>query len=251
VAVALAGCVPGTRPRFSTGLDRGFEFARVANHVGIGEIHDDCVEVALLDGLHDLSAMPAALISGFRSYWALSATALGCASSPPNGFLDAAVEEIRDVGVLLGFRAAEIFQICRQDLREDVRNLFGCKHIAQHGQALSYCVHRDKQRFFGLFASANSLNPGLAMARSSGGRGSARKLKKITASSSRIGPRRGGGRGAPGDHNRIDKLIRDVPFVAAAGRPQQESVVLTENRRERRRDKRARRAPSDCRGSMA
>jgi len=72
-----------------------------------------------------LSAMPAALISGFRSYVGTFGDGTRMRSSPPNGFSNATVEEIRDVGVLLGFRAAEDFQIMfGKNLREDVRKSF-------------------------------------------------------------------------------------------------------------------------------
>jgi len=57
--------------------------------------------------------------------WALSAKARGCALRAER-FFNAAVEEIRDVGVLLGFGAAEVLQILLgENLREDVRDFFG------------------------------------------------------------------------------------------------------------------------------
>ena len=50
------------------GLHRRLHFAGVPHHIGVGEIHHDHVEVALLNGVRSPRwAMPSALISGFKS----------------------------------------------------------------------------------------------------------------------------------------------------------------------------------------
>jgi len=127
----------------------------------------DGVEVALLDGLHDVVSDPCGAHLRLQIVRGHFRRRHEDALFAAERFFDAAVEEIRHVGVFFGFpRNGDFFRLCSAKTCARIcGDLFGSKHIAQPRPGLSYCVIATKQRFFGLFASANSLNPGSAMAR--------------------------------------------------------------------------------------
>lgn len=90
------------------GLDGGVEFAGVADHVGVGEVDDDDVEGGVVDGLDDGVGdaggghLGCEVVGGDFLRGDEDAVFAG------EGFLDASVEEVGDVGVLLGFGDAEV-----------------------------------------------------------------------------------------------------------------------------------------------
>jgi len=68
------------------GFDGGFEFAGVADHIGVGVIHDDGVESAFSMAFTTVSVIPSADISGLRSYVATFGEGTRMRSSPVKGF---------------------------------------------------------------------------------------------------------------------------------------------------------------------
>ena len=131
-------------------LDRRFQFAGMPHHVRIGKVHDDGVKVALLDGFHyvvgDARGAHLRLQIVRRNFgrWhhhAFFAT---------EGLLDAAVEKIGDVRVLLCFRDAQILQVhVRETIGEDVVHFFRAEDELQPRPRLFVLRHRNVEKIFG------------------------------------------------------------------------------------------------------
>ena len=113
-------------------------------------------------------------------------------------FFDAAIEEISDVGVLFGFGHAQILAVqLRKDIRQDVLEFFRRQNVAQPRPGFFVLRHARRMQIFRAARDRGILSkPGSTKARVISRPRSARKLKKITASSSRIRPR--GTAGLPG-----------------------------------------------------
>ena len=160
----------------------------MADHVGIREIHDDRVEVSLFNRFNHVrrrSPPPTSPASNRKRQLSAREPA---GSFTRKRLLHAAVEKIGNVRVLFSFRHAQILEFqLREDIRQNVLQLFRAENIAQPRPR--FVVLRQPRRrpdSSGCAASANSLNPGSARARVIWRARSARKLKKMTASSSRI-----------------------------------------------------------------
>ena len=93
------------------GADGGFHLAGVADHVGVGEVDDDDVEGGVADGFDDGVGdaggghLGGEVVGGDLLRGDEGAVFAG------EGFLDAAVEEVGDVGVLLGLGYAEVAEV--------------------------------------------------------------------------------------------------------------------------------------------
>src|SRR5882724_29429 len=107
-AARLKGLIDAAEARVHgfDGLDGGFEFAGVADHVGVGVIHDDGVEHGFFDGFYD------GVGDSFGGHFGLQVVGGNFrrwhedAFFAREWFFDTAVEEIGDVSVLFGFGAA-------------------------------------------------------------------------------------------------------------------------------------------------
>ena len=78
------------------------------------------------------SAIPAADISGFRSYVGTLGDGTSTRSSPRIRLLDAAIEKIRHVRVFFRLRAAQILEVhLAENLRQDVLDFLRADHEAQ------------------------------------------------------------------------------------------------------------------------
>ena len=128
----------------STALIVGFELAGVADHVGVGVVHDDGVEFVLLDGFYDRVGDACGRHFGFQIVGRDFGRRHQDAFFAGEGLFDAAVEEIGDVGVFFGFRAAQILVLnVGEDLREDVLEFFGADYVVQPGPVLVVLRHAD------------------------------------------------------------------------------------------------------------
>ena len=103
------------------GADGGLDLAGVADHVGVGEVDDDDVEGGVVDGFDDGVGDAGGghlwreVVGGYLLGGDEDAVFAG------EGFLDAAVEEVGDVGILLGLCDAEVAEVgLGHDVGEDV-----------------------------------------------------------------------------------------------------------------------------------
>ena len=103
------------------GTDGGFEFAGVSDHVGVGKVDDDDVEGGVVDGLDDgvgdagSGHLGGEVVGGDLLRSDEDAVFSG------EGFFDAAVEEVGDVGVFFGLGDAEVAEIgVGHDVGEEV-----------------------------------------------------------------------------------------------------------------------------------
>ena len=99
--------VRGTRRRTRQRAPPATPDAGVAHHVGVRVVRHDEVTARLSDGDHRIGDAPA-LISGARSYVATSGATARAAAPHRERRLDAAVEEVGHVGVLLGLGHVEL-----------------------------------------------------------------------------------------------------------------------------------------------
>ena len=163
------------------------ELARVPDHVGVREVDDAGAEPARGQGAHGLL--------GDLGRAHLRVEVVGRAL--PGGHehavlagkrrLDAAVEEVRDVRVLLGLGEPQVLDArLGPDVREDVRQVLRGKAAGRPNSFL-YSVNPTKLSRGGR-GRGKSENVSSVSARVSCRARSARKLKKTTASPSRIGP---------------------------------------------------------------
>ena len=94
------------------GADGGLHLAGVADHVSVGEVDDDDVEGGVVDGFDDGVGdaggghLGGQVVGGDLLRGDERAVFAG------EGLLDATVEEVGDVGVLLGFGDAEVAEVC-------------------------------------------------------------------------------------------------------------------------------------------
>src|SRR5258705_13940915 len=108
------------------GADGGFHHARVTYHVGVGEVDDDDVEGGVGDGFDDGVGytggghLGGEVVGGDLLRGDESAVFAG------EGFLDAAIEEVGDVGVLFGLGYAEVAEIgLRHEIGEEIVHRLG------------------------------------------------------------------------------------------------------------------------------
>ncbi len=142
-AQALENSAEAFVDRFD-GFDGGLELSGVADHVRVGEVHDDRVEIALFDGVdHGVG-------NSRRGHFRLQIVCGHFGRGNQRALLagkrlfDAAVEEISDVGVLLGFRDAQVLVLpLREDIGQDVLELFGSEDVAQPGPGFFVLRHGD------------------------------------------------------------------------------------------------------------
>ncbi len=125
-----AGLLDGRQDAAERGVDRldrldgGIEVAGMADHVRVGQIADDHVVVVAFDGLGDFVGHHGRAHLGLQVIGAhVGRRGHENAILELERFLDAAVEEEGDVGVLLGFGDAQLVQPARGDV--------GAEHVAQ------------------------------------------------------------------------------------------------------------------------
>ncbi len=97
----------------------------MADHVGVGEIHDDGVEIAFFDGFHDRVGDSCGGHFRFEVVGGDFRRGHQNALLAAEGLFDAAIEKISDVRVFFGFGNAQIFVMqLAKNLREDVLEFF-------------------------------------------------------------------------------------------------------------------------------
>jgi len=107
------------------GADGGFHLAGVADHVGVGEVDDDDVEGGVVDGFDDGVGYAG---GGHLGGEVVGGDLLGRdegAVFAGEGFLDASVEEVSYVRILLGLGHAEVAEVgLRHEVGEEVIHRF-------------------------------------------------------------------------------------------------------------------------------
>src|SRR6266481_51957 len=197
------------------GFDGGFEFAGVADHVGVGVIHDDCVEFAFFDGFHDRVGNSFGGHFGLQvvrcHFWRGHEDALFAGER----LFDAAVEEISDVRVFFSFGAAEIFVLqLLEDLCEDLLEFFGGYDALEPRPVFVVLGHADEEKIFRTFGVGEFVEvggfEGVGDLAGAVGAEIVEDDRVVIANQAHGG----GGAGAAGDYDGLDEFIGDVLFVA-------------------------------------
>ena len=110
----------------------------MAHHVGIGEVADDDVVLSALNIVHKVVSDPSRSFRAADRRSAPSATAPGC-GLPRVRLLDAAVEEVAHVRILLGFGDREGQRVGGHDLGKRLRGDCGGNTTGKVN-VRSYCV---------------------------------------------------------------------------------------------------------------
>ena len=129
------------------GFDRRFQLSRMPHHVCIRIIHDDGVELALLERFHDR------VRNSRRGHFRLQIVSGHFRRRHQNALfsgerlLHPAIEKISHVCVLLRLRGPQILvlQLCK-DLRQDVLQFFRRNHVLQPRPVLVILRHRRKKQ---------------------------------------------------------------------------------------------------------
>lgn len=139
------------------GADGGLELTGVADHVGVGEVDDDDVEGGVVyrfdDGVGDAGGghlrgevIGRDLLRGDEG-----------AIFAGEGFLDAAVEEISDVGVFFGFGDAKVAEVgLGHEVGEEVIHRLGGDDDGE-GEVLVVLGHADVVKVFGELVEGDGL----------------------------------------------------------------------------------------------
>src|SRR5208283_1376417 len=198
------------------GFDGGFELAGVADHIGVGIIHDDGVELAFFDGFHD--GVGDACGGHFR-FQIVGGDFRGGdqdAFLAAERFFDATVEEIGNVGVFFGFGAAEIFVLqILEDLSKDVLEFFGGDDALEPGPVFVVLGHADVEEIFGAlgvgeFVEVRSFE-GVGDLAGAVGAEIVEDDRIVVADDA---DRRSSWPGAAGDYDGLHKFVGDALFVA-------------------------------------
>src|SRR6267378_4941201 len=217
-AAWLKGLIDATEARVHgfDGSNGGFEFAGVADHVGVGVIHDDGVELGFLDGFHDRVGdslgghFGLEIVSGDFRRRDEDALFAG------EWFFHAAVEEIGDVGVLFGFGTAEVFVLqFLEDLGEDLFEFFRSDYALEPRPVFVVLGHADEEEVFGAFGVGEFVEVGgFEGVGDLAGTVGAEIVEddRIVVANQSHGRR--GGAGAAGDYDWLDEFIGDALFVA-------------------------------------
>src|SRR5260370_4333099 len=199
------------------GFDGGFEFAGMANHVGIGVIHDDGVDLALFDGFH--YGIRDSLGGHFRFEIVRGDLRRGNEDALLAGerLFHAAVAEIGDVRVFFGFGAAQIFVVqVGEDLREDVLEFFGPDYIFQPRPVFLVLRHRNVEQILRALGVDEfvEVRRGERVRHLAGAVGAEVEEDDgvIVANRSQ---RRGRGAASLGDNDGLHEFVGDVLLVAA------------------------------------
>src|SRR5271168_712770 len=202
------------------GFDSGFEFSGMADHVGVGVVHDDGVELAFFDGFHDRIGdalrghFGLEVVGGY--FWRGDENAFFAAE----GFFDAAVEEIGYVGVFFGFGATEVFVLhVRENLGEDLFKFFGGEHVLEPGPVFVVLGHGDVEKIFGAIGAGEfvEVRSGQRVGHLAGAVGAEVEEDDGVV----IVNQADGGRGCAGAfryHDGLDEFVGDVLLVAALQR---------------------------------
>ena len=170
----------------------------MAHHVRVREVHDDGVEIAFFDGVDH--RVRHARGGHFRLQIVRWHFRRGDEDTLFAGkrFFDAAIEEIGDVRVFFGFRDAQILEFAARRKRwRGCARVFPARECsAATARSSRIASWRRRRDFSGARDRRILSKPGSMSALVIWRARSARKLKKMTASSSRIRPR--GTAGFPG-----------------------------------------------------
>ena len=180
------------------GFDGCFELAGVADHVRICKIHDDGVEIALFDCVDD------GIRNACGGHLRLQVVGGNFLRRDDDSLFagewlfDAAIEEIGDVRVFFRFGDAKILVLqFGEDVRKDVLEFFRADDVLEPRPGFFVLRHGNEFQIRLVARDRRICRSRVrASARVIWRARSARKLKKITASSLRIRPR--GAAGFPG-----------------------------------------------------
>ena len=133
--------------------NRGLHPAGMTDHVGVGEVDDDDVEGGVVDGPDDGVGdaggghLGGEIVGGDLLRGDEGAVFAG------EGLLDAAVEEVGDVGVLLGLGDAEVAEVrLRHEVGQEVVHAFG-RDDDREGEILVVLGHADVVEVRGGFSA--------------------------------------------------------------------------------------------------
>ena len=131
-------------------LDGSLQLSRVPDHIGVGVIHNDGVEVSVFNRLHHRVGNSCGGHFGLQvvggDLWRSNQDAFFASE----GFLDSAIEKIGHVRIFLGLRTAEVGVLhVGEYLRQDVFQLFRSDYILQPGPFLVVLSHGYVEEILG------------------------------------------------------------------------------------------------------